>query len=534
MSSAVVGANWFLPKFLSDGRLVVDRAGKQKIYDEKKSRYYFNYYSNKIHKEEKADRYYIPGVAGVVGYYVKGRNFYKSHLPLGVYSPDELEAKEKGKRIRLHPACHIQSVINYGSKFWETFQILNVHDTVLIWLDFDDQHKDYVEAQLKNNKDHVLADLDYLITPSMSGEGAHGFVLADLSNIRYEKVYAQNQEEGASKYKETERYRYLTALTTKICDDIEKNVPTLKVDKVCVTGHVAFLREEVKQVNAFFKDKHPKPIIFKDDFSAEILEKEDKEYLALQSQLKLEEATAKRTKKNTERLIEMTSNWFEEFNRCLDSDVMVLAKEIQDYSVRYLGADPTCLQLYVKALILLKSKQNEIKTSIIENWSKNKIYTLKKESLAIGVDGVLSLFGLSSRKDLSPYIRRIFCYTLNVRKTSNYIFKKYTDKFSFIPENIDGKSFFSADFLVENWWMKTCAHIPSEEEIAEQFGNGNTLIALRKLTPFLVGTIGMDDALALLEAGVDISNANDKDKRKRDIEKLAKKVVLRKNQPIPI
>lgn len=525
----------FFPRLLEDGKLLVEIAGKNKIYSSYATcKNAFNRSFNKVHKEEKSDKFYIPNVAGVVGYYNKGRNFYRNSLPLGVFSPTALDITEKNKHIRLHPACHIQSFINRGRNYLESFSVLNVHDTVLIWLDFDKQHRDSVEAQLKANKDHVLSDIDYKVEGSMSGNGAHVWFLADLSFIPYEKIYAKNEEEGTSKYKQTARYKYLNALTTKIIDDLEKNIPTLKTDRRCIKSHVAFCRREVQSLNAHFKDKKPQPIIFKNEVeNPELLKEEDKEQLGLQAQINIEETIKTKDENYKKYVTKKIDTFFAEFSRMLDSDLFVLSKEIQDYSVCFLGVDPTCLSLYTKALYLLKSKLEETKAIILENWNQNKIYSLKKENLAIGVDGILSFFGMHGRKDLSPYIRRIFCYALNVKKTAKYVYKKLTDRFTFMPETIEGKSFFSADFLIENWWFKKKI-VPTVREIADRMGNKQTNFAIQELTPWLVWEVGMDEAIARLEAGLDLSCAKHKDIHKQDIRSYAKKIERTKRALVPI
>jgi hypothetical protein len=100
----------------------------------------------------------------------------------------------------------------------------------------------------------------------------------------------------------------------------------------------------------------------------------------------------------------------------------------------------------------------------------------------------------------------------------------------------ENKTYFKSSFL-ETFWFQTAGakitELPYQvisSRIAVELGNGRTFDRLKYWTPLVITAFGFVDGLEILYQGLDLSSANDKNQRRKEIHKFAQKI---ERKPIP-
>jgi hypothetical protein len=489
----------------------------EKYIDPKKELQKTRRASNSYLKKEHKDRINIPGMDTTIAYTINGVNYYDNKLPLGRFTKEQLDNMLRNKYFRNY--VYLESHYLQSRRF----RVLRMKTVAWLVLDIDDKTKEEVETILKEIKT-FLRKYNYVLVPSMSGTGCHIWMCIDLSFLNQDP-YANNKEEGENIYKTGDRYFYYREIAYKIAKRFQQETG-IKVDIKVSAQWIACNPEENAIINEYFKDKKPTPIVFDDEDIPEASEEtSEREKAALQAAKILKDKKTVNKKKNTEVVEQRMTPFFEETDNFLDAydmgyDVIC---EVKEHSMIYCDANEVDDKRYKEAFSVICNNREHFKNSIINYMATNSIYSIKTIDLGIGVDGVLKLFGYDDKHSIKTYLRHIFLYMLNMKIHSNYVYKVKTATYDFMEEN-RYKSFFTAEFLKENWWVcKKNVKIPTEFELAEQFGNGNTWATIQKYTPFLVSALGVEAAIDLLVAGLDLSTANDKNNRRKQIAQFAYK-----------
>lgn len=520
--------------FNSDGTFNVIIDGKSKSFKTKATaERAINAYNNRHLKENHKDRITLEGVHGVFAFYSAGYDKYTNKAPIAKYDNCELTDLIASKKIRYYPFLR-STYIPKGKRYdYEkrcsydgNFTFLEMQDYPIIVLDADKNTSEQVKNILSTTN-HCLKDYDYLIVPSLSGIKTHIIIWLDISHIERDQFRYDNN--GAIYgYKNSQRYAVYCKKAEEITTQLSLDTGIV-LDNNITGHHVAYNPEEIGAINEFFKAKSPSFVCI------DRVEKEDVCYIdedgvVYETPPKKETPATKKEKERRARkrkYIDELLPFLNEVDSMLsafEENNELMADEIMHYVMKTCDVPVSSNKYYKRVLEVLVNNKEIFKDWLIENWNESKVFAIKEKDLGIGVVQLLSCLGLKGKRWMSTYLRRIFIYMLNLKIKDKYIYKKKTNTYDFIDEDFADKTFFSATLLKKHWWLlrRRRVIIPTAAELAAEFGGGNTWESIMNYTPFLVSVMEFDDAIELLIDGLDLSDANDKNNRRKDIIKFAR------------
>lgn len=451
------------------------------------------YATNKHFRRKKQHKVVLPGFHSTVAY-SKGRfQVFSNTLPLNWLPNNALVEQIAKKRIQWNPFLR-QQFISKGR-----FIKLSFQDFPFVVIDFDENTCDDVRGRLFLS-DFSLNNTQFSLSPSLSGRGCHLHVWADFSNLPRDK-YASGEEECLTKWQDGIRFQTYKSVQLRLIDEIEKKTG-LRADRSAAGSHLAYSPEEIGHINEFWTGKEPVKVLSLFSGSSP--------------------SPSSITNKSLEKKLQPFFEEMEAF--LLDCPYEEVAKWVEDH------CEMTTVDenYYRSAMIYLRNNFSTIKEYILENWEKASLFSVKKQDVAVGVEDIQSrFFGLHNTKFLT-YIRRVFLYMFCLSKTRDAVYKRLVAQFCYTPES-EAKSYFKSSFLEKFWFSKKVDLSKAREQISRDLGNGQTFERLKYWTPLVVTAFGLMEGLSILYDGLDLSCANDKTQRKKEIYKFAHKVEQRRS-----
>lgn len=456
------------------------------------------YETNRHLRKNKQHKISLPNFHCTVSYYREKRQTTSSSLPLNWLPNEALITLIQQKRIQWNPFLQCRFVPN------GRFSIFSFQDFPFVVVDFDGITANDLKRLFEEKSFWFTSKYPYSLSPSLSGKGCHLHVWADFSQLPKDK-YANDYIEGQNNWRDGARYGAYKEVQNWLIDEIEKCVGVVG-DRNAVGSHLAYSPDEIEIINKFWADKSPVKLPV-GNLAKFAVEQKKSSY-----RLYLEKTLSPFFEEMRDFLLdnpyEQVGSW------CAENCDMAFTQRNKHY--------------YYEAGVFLRNNFETIKEHILENWAKSSIFAVKTEDVGVGVADIQSrFFGLSNTEYLT-YIRRFFLYMLCMTKTKNHMTGKYVSRFRY-TEGSEKKSYFRSSFLEKFWFQpKKTAMLGNKQvirqTIARELGNGQTFERLKYWTPLAVTAFGLMEALELLFDGIDLSCANDKNQRKREVRKFAHKI----------
>jgi hypothetical protein len=462
--------------------------------------------SKKLHKITIPD--YSTCIAFPVG---KHYNKYAENLPISTYYNSVLNSMISKKYIRWYPFLGtrfvaekpIKSTQN-SSEVLPSKRILYCQEFPMVVIDIDHNSQQEVENAIKSFP--FMQQNSYSICPSLSGIGCHIHFRLDLSHIKQDPYVTRFSNEDA--YKNGDRYAYIVRFQTWFIEELKKDTGIVACTG-SIGGHIAYNPSEIGVINEYWQDK--KPIKLPEENTSFV------DYQALAEQ--------KRKDRIADTFKPMLDQMYDFFLMWDESLAVYVAQWIVDNA--NFNKDEEDVNKYYEAGIQLRNKFQSMRQYFIDNFDKIRLFTRKKKDLGLESNNIaFQLFGVNCRR-YNTYFRRIIIFMLKLTRVKSYVKKKTVDLFDYMP-NMECE-WFSSEFLDKHWWSVNGNRISEDpiaaiKQVSSELGNGNTWTALKHYVPLVVTKFGLVEGRNILYAALELSCANDKRSRKKEIERFAQRV----------
>lgn len=458
------------------------------------------YESNRYLRKARQHKVALPKFHSTVSFYRERRQVYSPSLPLNWLPNLLLNEMIKQKRVQWNPFLQSRFVPQ-KSNGQGGYTILSFQDYPFVVLDFDGISCEEAQRQFIEKRFWFTEKYPYSLSPSLSGAGCHLHVWVDFSDLPRDD-YSASREEGLDNWRHGTRFRIYKDVQNWLCDEVETHVG-LKPDRNVIGSHLAYHPEEIGIINKFWGDKKPVDLPYFD----------------------LKELATRSTKTSYQlSLIKQLDPFLQELQDFL---LICPYQEVAEWADKECGMTTVNADYYRQAMIFLRNNFTATKEHILANWDKVSVFSHKKERIDVGVEDIQSRFFGVQNSMYFTYIRRVFLYIFSLTKTREHVYKRLVAQFKH-NETAENKSFFKSSFLSKYWYRKKIAFATDVvQQVARDLGNGRTFERLKYWTPLLVSTFGFDKGLGLLYDGVDLSSANDKNQRKKELLKFARRLESR-------
>lgn len=423
----------------------------------------------------------------------KNRETFRKQLPT-----KDVSAENIGNLCRLKQMLWRPFLYKYRIGGLAGFDVLDIQPYPIMVLDVDGVPLDEMAGiLLADSKWRYSNDLQFSLSPSISGRGSHLHIWIDLS--QYSGSDLKDPTLAKTGYKFSERADAYRAIWKQLADSLKDDCGLI-VDENAMWNGITYLEAEIKNINSFWIDKEPQYI------AANIV-KLDEERL-VRSQVFL-------------------NTFFAELERFVNDPKA--ASIVYSWTLKYDDHGAKNLPFFYQEAIskikrnLLTVKANLLRSFVKYNWLKNR----NLQTIYIGKTvPATEFFGLTTTR--ATYLRRTFLFILSLQKTDLHTIKKKRDGFSLVEAGYIDRPYFATSFLKKHWYNEMVV-IEPPSEIARRLGEGNTWNELRKLAPQYCQAVGPEQTFEVLASALSQSKANDKERRIKDLQRFLASVSIQKS-----